>query len=926
MKPNKLTISAFGSYADKTEINFTKFGGKGLYLITGDTGAGKTTIFDAICYALYGEASGNDRTSSMLRSKYARDDVKTYVRLEFTANGKTYTVERGPSYERPSKRGGGTTKQQKYSELTYHELPPRTETGNIDKSIERIVGIDAKKFKQIAMIAQGDFRKVLSATTTERADILCNIFKTEKYRNLQNRLSEIKSKSKEELQILRNDMCLAVRSLLCDKNSVLYPEFSAIQQKNSDFIVDVDEITDIIRKIEQSDTAKQSEIESELKETNKLIDDIHIKIGKAQQRQKAKQAFETAQHKLKTSQEQLAIFEDKLKQVEPYKEQAEKISGEIKLLQEKMPSYEELSKLQLSVSQTEQLLVKNKNTKKAIESEQEKAKNISEQTRKRLDELKNVEAEKENCLSKKNMYEEKRKQIKALYKDILLYLETNEKYEQQYNEFLELQKTADKKYAYYSELNRRFLDAQAGIIARTLKDGEKCPVCGSTIHPCLATLENHSPSEKDVNEAKKEYEKSAKKASDSNAEAEKIKGTLETLNQKISDIAKQWFTEYSDVGELKNAVIEKGKYYKSNIDSLSIKLNEYNSLIEEKNKLEKQSENIRKQLETLTVQYAEYEKNIALNEQNIQNFTKQANELSSRLVYKTKQDAENAVLQMTKKRTTLNTAYEQARVQLEQCKSDIETYTYSSETLKKQLENSEQEPLSELEEKINNLKIQSDDLNRQNNDILFRRNANGTAGQKIRSNSSKLTSAEKKYSRISLLSDTANGKLSGKQKINLEALVQMSFLDNILAKANTRFMQMSGGQYEFIRDDTPKSNQQKTGLDINIIDHYNGTQRTSQSLSGGESFMASLSLALGFADEIQSRAGGIQLDTMFIDEGFGSLDDGKLDVSINVLNSLSSGNCLVGIISHIDKLKESINRQIVITKDEKGGSKAEIHL
>lgn len=916
MKPIKLTVSAFGPYADQTEIDFTKFGGKGLYLITGDTGAGKTTIFDAISYALYGEASGKDRKANMLRSKYAPDDVKTFVRLEFSANGKIYTVERAPSYERPSKRGGGTTTQQAYNELTYHELPPRTVTKNINLLIEQIVGIDAKKFKQIAMIAQGDFREVLRTNTDTRVQILRNIFKTEKYDTLQQRLLSMKNECRKEHQALNNDMCLAVMSLSCDENSELYSEFSEIQQKNKGVIVNLDEITDIIDRIEKSDTAKQSELQTKLNETDKLINDTNIKIGKAKQEQKAKQELEATERNLKLSQEQLTVFENNFKQAEPYKKQSETLAAEIKLIQDKMPSYEKLSSLQLSAAQAEKSFRRNTDLLQNICAEQKKTADTAEKIKHRLDELKNVEAEKEKCISNKKINEEKRIQLLDLYKDIQSYSKSKAEYNEKQQKYLKLRETADEKSASYSRLNRKFLDAQAGIIAQTLQDGEKCPVCGSIVHPSPALLENDAPSEKDVNDAKKEYDDYAEKLSKCSADTGEIKGTLETLHKKISDSSKQWFLGGLTLSELKTAVTEKGNEYKNLIDDCNTVLEKYNNLINEKSQLEIQAENVKENLDMLNTKHSDCEKNIALAKQNIYSFNEQANELSSKLTYKTKQLAENAVLQMIQKRTALESAYENSRTQLEQCRANIEKYTSLAETLKKQLENSEQEQLSELEEKINNLNKQRSDLNRKNNDISVRREKNKYASQKIKANSEKLKSAAKKFSRIELLSNTANATLNGKQRITLETLVQMNCFDNILSKANLRFMQMSSGQYEFIRAAEASNNQQKSGLNINIIDHYNGTQRDSQSLSGGESFMAALSLALGLADAIQSNAGGIQLDTMFIDEGFGSLDDDALERSIKVLGNLSSGNCLVGIISHIDKLKERVNRQIIVKKDK----------
>ena len=928
VKPIKLTASAFGPYADKIEIDFTKLGKNGLYLITGDTGAGKTTIFDAISYALYGEASGKDRKADMLRSKYAKDDVKTFVRLEFSANGKTYTVERSPAYERPSKRGTGFVKENPYAQITYHENPPRTERisgKQSDTLIEDIVGIDAKKFKQIAMIAQGDFREVLRTGTDGRVQILRNIFKTEKYALLQRKLLDEKNKCNEELQELTNKMCLSVSSLSCDENSPIYPEFLEIKEKNEKTIVNSDEILELVNRIENSDTLRQSELTAKQTELEKLIDDTKAKIIKAKSEAETKKRLETTERNLKNSREQFVIAKNNFEFVTAYKEQAETLVAEIKLLQDKMPSYERLSTLQFSFMQAEQSYKQNTDLLQKISDEKNKTAEISEQIKHRLDELKNVEAEKEKCISDKNIYGEKRTQLLTLYNDIRSYLRVENEYKTAQQEYIKLRKISDEKSAYYSQLNRKFLDAQAGIIAQTLNDGEKCPVCGSTVHPSPALLAKDAPSEQSVNNAKNEADNFSKKLSEVSQSAGKVKGTLETLIKKINDSYKQWFEEELTPSELEPKVLEQGKSYKNRIVECESKIEKYNGLIEEKSRLEIQAEGMQKNFDTLNARYSDCEKNIALAMQNKQSFDKQINELASKLTYKTKQLAEDAVMQMTKKRTELETAYEQARTKLEQCQKDIGQYNSVIDELKKQLENAEHEPLADLEEKINILNVQKKDLDRQNTDIKVRKQTNNTAAQTIKANSEKLKYAEKKFSRVKLLSETANGGVNGKQKITLETLVQTKCFDNILARANLRFMEMSSGQYEFIRADEASNNRQKSGLEINVIDHYNGTQRDSQSLSGGESFMAALSLALGFADEIQSNAGGIQLDTMFIDEGFGSLDDDALERSLKVLGGLGSGDCLIGIISHVDKLKEYIGRQIIVKKDKFGSSSVTIN-
>ena len=927
MKPNELIISAFGPYAKEVKIDFEEFGSKGLYLITGDTGAGKTTIFDAICYALYGEASGKDRQTDMLRSKYASDDVRTYVRLTFTVNGQKYTVERAPEQYRKKKVGDGMTSEKAYCRLKCYEPVEKTielKDKKRDDTIEKLVGIDAKKFKQIAMIAQGDFREVLRAKTKERAEILQDIFGTEKYQLLQEKLSEMSKSYRTVLDRLTFSMCSEVNSLLCDENSKFYDEFLAVKQKNSSKIVEIDEIIDIIDKIEQSDKNTNQILADQLTETENSIGNINKKIGKAEQEQKDKEELEKTENYLKYLQEQEKIFENNLKQAEPCKEKAEEVFGKIKLIQDKMPSYEKLSSLQMSLLQAEKSLIQNTELLRNTESAQKQTVNLSEKIKQRLDELKNVASEKEKCISDKKMCEEKHKQLSDLDKGIMKYSKTEKELEAAQEKCNELSEIYEEKSHYYSKIYIRFLNAQAGIIAQKLKDGEKCPVCGSTTHPCLAKLENDSPSEEDVNNAKKEMDTSQEKVLAATERAKEIKGELKGLKAGIKDSAKQWFKEELSMSELENAVIEKSLQYKNRINECNAQLTEYDNRINEKFRLETKSENMQKQLETLNVKHSDYEKAIALEKNNKNNYNEQITALSSKLTYKTKQDAENAIEELSRECKALKDKYENARTQLEKCKTDTEKCKSKIRTLSEHIESSEKETLPELREQISNLNKRKDDLNHKKNIIDLRIRTNTEAIQKIKSNASKLKSAEEKYSRISLLSDTANARLGGKQKVNLEVFVQMNYLDSILSKANTRFMQMSNGQYEFVRRENARNNQEKSGLEISVIDHYNDSTRDSQSLSGGEAFMASLSLALGFADEIQSRAGGIQLDTMFIDEGFGALDDDVRNCALRVLNNLSADDCLVGIISHIPDLKEQINRQIIVKKDKSGGSNIRI--
>ena len=302
------------------------------------------------------------------------------------------------------------------------------------------------------------------------------------------------------------------------------------------------------------------------------------------------------------------------------------------------------------------------------------------------------------------------------------------------------------------------------------------------------------------------------------------------------------------------------------------------------------------------------------------------NDKKEKLTFKSENEANLHIEKLQKQKDGITFAHEKAFKEYQEFKNKLDEKKSSHATLKNQLENMASFDFTELGNKKSELLKEKEEIQKHQKEYNLRLSSNKTAVDNIKKYTGELEKSEKKYQMVKLLSDTASGNLSGKDRISIETFIQMTYFDRVINRANVRLMRMSYGQYELVRRTEKDKGKGQAGLELDVIDHYNGTRRSVKSLSGGEAFKASLSLALGMSDEIQSSSGGIQVDSMFIDEGFGSLDDESLNQAIGVLQELTAGNKPVGIISHVSELKERIDRQIVVTKQKNYGSKVEIKI
>lgn len=918
MRPIKLTVSAFGPYAGKMVLDLDKLGENGLYLITGDTGAGKTTIFDAITYALYGEASGENREPSMFRSKYAEATTPTEVELVFSYAGKTYTVKRNPEYERPKSRGEGFTTQKAEVQLKYPDGRVVTKQRDVDNAIRDIMGINRSQFLQIAMIAQGDFLKLLLAPTEERKKIFRQIFKTQLYQDLQDRLKKESGQLNDKCDAARNSIKQYIDGITCDENDVLSIEV----EKAKNWLLPAKDVMDLIDRLLTQDHDKKMAIQKSISDADKALEIVNANLGKIEAKEHAQAALKEEDNLISENETYLTLKAafDVEKDKTPDRE---KLAEEKAQIEAEFPRYEALAALKKqikddedSISQKDEQLKKDREQYAIDEAEFKILK-------KEFESLADAGEGKEKLSRQKEKVQEKltkQQNLSALFK---VFHELGDNLDTLQSDYKKASEASEEATADYEAKNRAFLDEQAGIIAETLENGKPCPVCGSLEHPCIAHKSAKAPTEAQLKRAKENADKARKAAEDLSGKCKEAKGILDAKKVETEKLVKELWQNIA-FEDAENKLPEEQKVVSAEIAALDT------ALSEEEKKVSRRSE-LAESLPKTELSLTERDKDITA-----RNTTLEADKAS--LSEKKKQrDADKESLRfdsiaeaqrksdaLGKTISEMKKAYDNAQSALSDSDKKIAGYKASITGLSKQLSSdcdldkeSETKKKAELSERRT-----ADDATEK---VLYSRIASNTqALANIQAKVGDLDALEKRYIWLKALSNTANGNISGKEKVMLETYIQMTYFDRIVARANTRFMIMSGGQYELKRRKEAENNRSQSGLDLDVIDHYNGTERSVKTLSGGESFKASLSLALGLSDEIQASAGGVKLDTMFVDEGFGSLDEESLDQAMKALMSLVDGNRLVGIISHVADLKNRIDKQIIVTKEKSGGSKAQI--
>ena len=914
MRPLKLTIAGFGPYAGSQELDFEALGTSGLYLITGDTGAGKTTLFDAITFALFGEASGSSREPGMLRSKYAKAEDPTYVELTFRYDGKDYTVRRNPEYERAKTRGTGTTKQAADALLTYPDGSVVTKLKDVDKAIREIIGLTREQFAQVAMISQGDFRKLLQADTKERQKIFRDIFGTGHFVTLQNQLKEKTGQIRDQKEQASRSIRQYIDGILWDADSPLSVEV----RKAKEGLLPTADIMQLLDDLLRTDRQLQGELEHQLADTHRQIQGITVELTQARSYIQAKQALSTQEQAEAAQLHTLAAAQTALEAAIATEPEQENLSKQITAIDLLLPSYDQLEQLTAKLHNTDKLLAAAQGTRTAAQTQKDTCLEQIEQGKAELRSLADAGAEKEKLTAQRQQLLEQIGRLNKLLGD----LDTLEIQRRKLKQLQQLYLTADSRSAQllqsYDRKNRAFLAEQAGIIAATLSEGAPCPVCGATEHPHPAVLSQSAPTEADVKQAKADYEKArtATEAAAANAREQqgKVSSAEEALRNELPEIP---------LDRAYDTLKQQETRLRAGLADLDAQIRLLQEKIARKAALETRIPRMEAELAAAENALTQATAQIAAQNASREELGMQLDLLRAKLVYPSRLDAEQIRRSLQSKLSALKQAQINAQTAVNDSKQKLSGIHAAMEQLRQRLSEGSEVDITALEEENTRLsRLRTGILDKQK-EVFARINANDHARRSIHTRSAQLQELDEQFRWMRALSDTANGNLAGKEKIMLETYIQTTYFDRILQRANIRLQKMSGGQYDLKRRRSAASIRGQSGLELDIIDHINTTERSVNTLSGGEAFLASLALALGLSDEVQMST-GIRLDTLFVDEGFGSLDSEALSKAYSTLAGLTEGNRLVGIISHVSELKERIDNQIIVTKERSGGSAARI--
>ena len=934
MRPLRLTLSAFGPYAAETTLDLEKLGRGGLYLITGDTGAGKTTLFDAITYALYDHSSSGIREGSMLRCKYADDKIPTFVELEFEVHGVRYTVRRNPEYQRPKTRGEGMTTEKADATLTYpDDRPPVTKAKDVTAAVQEIIGLDYNQFSQIVLIAQGQFTKLLNASTEERSRIFRKLFRTQRYAQLQERLQAEAAALNQQ----RTAQNAKLDSLLAGLQfSPEDPDAEALRALCAQTVPET--ALALLDALTARQAAALEEASTALQTTEAQLDKVQQQLGAAAQAQRLAQQLAARQAELAAAKPALDTARAEADRHAGDAAQLDALTAQVTQAQSALAAYDALDTLcrqqteardaarlaaaqahkrrtqldslnaALAVAETELAALADADTRLLA------LQNRSAQLTQRGEALAKLEQRLADC----------QRQAKAAHKA-----------QENYRAAAAAQ---DEARARQNTLERAFLDAQAGLLAESLVEGVPCPVCGSTHHPARALLPHTAPTQAQVEAARQAAAAADRQAQTASAAAQSALAAANEAKTSLRRDAETLLPERFTAPEgtvpltfalMTNVLAEETAALQTEQADCTAQCRQADADCRRKAQLEADRQAKTRQRPALEQSAAEADRSAAAQNASADALESQIAERRAALPYPRRADAQAALDKLEADRRTLRTGMDTAQRKLKQAEQSVAAAEAAVEALTAQQTAAQKElparSAEELTAQQTELTAAREALRSREKQLSAQLLPNRKTAAQYRAAAEARQTLESRWQWVSALAATAGGTLTSKQKIRLEAYIQMNYLDRILRYANTRLMQMTAGQYELERIGAENQRSQ-SGLDLGVIDHYNGTRRSVKTLSGGESFKASLALALGLSDEVQSSAGGIRLDTLFLDEGFGSLDEESLELAIRVLSGLTEGDRLVGIISHVGALKDRIDRQVVVHKARTGGSTVELRV
>ena len=852
MKPILLVMKAFGPYGKEAVVDFSKIGDHGLFLITGDTGAGKTTIFDAISFALYGEGAGGKerRQAKSFRSDYASKEDETVVEFTFEHKGNMYKITRQPEYLRPKQRGEGFTTKPASAILECldsGEVYSRLDTTN--KAIIDIIGLSKDQFNQTMMIAQGDFLKILKAKSDDRKQLFQKLFNTQIYEQLQEKLKDLNTAYQNDVDRFNRQVEMLYDQISISQMFDVYHMDEAIEYIKSDLKQLKEEHKGLK---EQKENILKNEKEAVAKLTEaKLINEqlkaLDLKKQQLQDLISKKDIVDAYQKEIESIQKALNVL--------PYVKEYERISNELTQLSTSIQTY------------TQQL--------EMFKLEKESIKVPFEEVTKEYETLPQIVSKRESL--------EKLEPVLVSY----------QKYQEQ---LITLRKTELKRQQNLSDVQKMYLDGktkfyehQYGIIASTLKEGDACPVCGSTTHPSIATLSKDAITQQELEALEKRYE-------DARALYEKAGSDVKKMETLIASIEAQLEDPQMNITTLQNQIFElsnQEKIIKKSYEDMNYKVTRNNQNIEKVSgllqaKLEQQT--------SLKTQEGNALKDLLS--------SLQTNGFSSMDEYENCPKDEARMKAMEKKCLEYN--------------QKVISLNEYIETTSKQLENKEVQNLEPLNLNVQSYTNQRKEMDEKLSKIKVKFENEKRVNEQLNELKKKKEAIYGKWTLVHDLHQVISGQEKGKAKLRFETYVQRYYFKQVIAAANKRLTLLTNGMFVLRCKEDITNLRAQSGLELDVYDRSTGQWRDVSTLSGGESFMASLALALGLSDIVSSQSGQIRLDAMFIDEGFGSLDETSLSQALALLQSLSQGHRLIGIISHVSELKSCIEKKVIISKTNQG--------
>ena len=870
----------------------------------------------------------------MLRCKYADDKTPTFVELEFEVHGVRYTVRRNPEYQRPKTRGEGMTTEKADATLTYPDTrPPVTKAKDVTAAVQEIIGLDYNQFSQIVLIAQGQFTKLLNASTEERSRIFRKLFRTQRYAQLQERLQAEASALNQQ----RTAQNAKLDSLLGGLQfSPEDPDAEALRALCAQTVPET--ALALLDALTARQAAALEEASTALQATEAQLDKVQQQLGAAAQAQRLAQQLAARQAELAAAKPALDAARAEADRHAGDAAQLDALTAQVTQAQSALAAYDALDTLchqqteardaaQLAAAQAHKRRTQLDSLNAALAAAETELSALADADT-RLLALQNRSAQltqRGEALAKlEQRLADCQRQAKAAHKA-----------QENYRAAAAAQ---DEARARRDALERAFLDAQAGLLAESLVEGAPCPVCGSTHHPARALLPHTAPTQAQVEAARQAAAEADRQAQTASAAAQSALAAANEAKTSLRRDAETLLPERFTAPEgtvpltfalMTNVLAEETAALQTEQADCTAQCRQADADCRRKAQLEADRQAKTRQRPALEQAAAEADRSAAAQNASADALESQIAERRAALPYPRRADAQAALDKLEADRRTLRTGMDTAQRKLKQAEQSVAAAEAAVEALTAQQTAAQKElparSAEELTAQQTELTAAREALRSREKQLSAQLLPNRKTAAQYRAAAEARQTLESRWQWVSALAATAGGTLTSKQKIKLEAYIQMNYLDRILRYANTRLMQMTAGQYELERIGAENQRSQ-SGLDLGVIDHYNGTRRSVKTLSGGESFKASLALALGLSDEVQSSAGGIRLDTLFLDEGFGSLDEESLELAIRVLSGLTEGDRLVGIISHVGALKDRIDRQVVVHKARTGGSTVELRV